>query len=522
MGDERAKVLIVDDKRENLFAMEVLLKQLDIAIYKAESGNEALMLMLQHEFALVLLDVQMPGMDGFEVASIMQDSELTRNIPIIFVTAISKEEKHVFKGYGSGAVDYIFKPLNPDILRSKVCVFVNLYEARVKCIEMEQEIQKARNFEAISIFSGGVAHDFNNLLTAILGNIELVELLVSANEKARSTLNEAKNATLRARDLTRKLMEFSRGESLSVKETMLGALIREAAGLVFTDPEVQFDCDISDDLPLVKINAKQFEKVFYNLFLNAVEAMPGGGAVRVWADRESPGHPDTMNTGVSKYIRVSVKDEGGGIAAKNIPHIFDPYFSTKEKGPQKGMGLGLSYCYSVLKRHGGDIIVESELGKGATFHLYIPVPAKQIKDRAGHSADVNEPRNKTSGRILIMEDEEIVGNVVIKMLDIIGYEAELAPNGEAALEKYQEGRKTGRPFDIVILDLTVPGKMGGAETLKRLLEIDPQVKAIVSSGYSDDPVMLNYREFGFLGALGKPYRIDELSGELQRILTSEA
>ena len=522
MMESGVKILLIDDRPENLHAMKMTLRPLGgVEVYTAQSGNEGLALMLEHEFAVVLLDVQMPVMDGFETATLMQNHKATRNIPIIFVTAISKDEEHVFKGYRSGAVDYLFKPINPDILLSKVKVFVKLYQQRVECERMQQELQKNRNLEALGVLAGGIAHDFNNLLATIFGYIELAQLLCGPESEVHRKLSEANKAAQRARQLTQQLLTFSKG-GLPVKENAdIADLLTDTASLLLSGSNVQVQFAISSPLPDLEVDKGQICQVFQNLLLNAKEAMPDGGTMTIRAEEclvENGSLEPLVKDG--RYVRIIFQDDGPGIEPAILGKIFDPYFSTKSKGPSRGQGLGLTIAHSIVKKHDGYIAVQSTPGQGTTFSLYLPAAAAAAP-AAGRAAVAAAAGKGTSAppaagmRILVMEDEPSVAAALREMLQFLGHEVSLAVNGPEAIQLFTQARAAQRPFVLVILDLTIRGGEGAEKVLARLRDLDPAVKAIVTSGYADNYVMAHYQSFGFSGSINKPFTLDVLAAALK-------
>ena len=515
INKERANILIVDDRQENIFAMEQLLDDMDVHIFTAQSGNEALRLMLNTEFALALLDVQMPGMDGFETATLMRENDQTQNIPIIFVTAISKEDKHVFKGYDSGAVDYLFKPVNPEILRSKVRVFSQLHLAKLECSRMERQLQQARNLDAIGELAGGIAHDFNNLLTSIMGSIELASMMMP-EEKVRKLLGRAMRSSLQAEELARRLISFSKGALLNIRDIAVDNVIRETANAALDGSAVRLDYrSVPDNPPLLKADKNLLTRLFYNLFLNALDAMPHGGTITVTAE-----YPETLTTSppqanqVQPYVEISVADNGTGISTENIHRIFEPYFTTKQKGAQKGLGLGLAICYSIVKKHGGGLTVQSKVGKGTVFQISLPLSPKTS---VGKSKEIKEKvTNKV--KILVFDEEELMRNVAADLLGALGYKVELATKGKEAVEMYGKNKETGSPFDTVFLGVSSQAGIGELDTLKSLLAIDPDVKAIASIDCADNADMIDYKKNGFCAVISKPYGMVELANTIRDIL----
>ena len=269
----------------------------------------------------------------------------------------------------------------------------------------------------------------------------------------------------------------------------------------------------ADGLPEALVDESKIEQVFVNIFLNAIQSMPEGGVIEISCRNEKVGYGSSVPLAEGEYIVISVKDRGIGIPDEHLGKIFDPYFTTK----QIGSGLGLATAHSIVNNHGGYIGVESEPGKGSIFHIYIPASTANV---TGTEED-EEVLIKGEGRILVMDDEDIVREVAKEMIISLGYGAELARNGEEAIELYEKAISSGRPFDAVIMDLTVPGGMGGKEALVKLKKIDPEVRSIVSSGYSHNPVMGRYEEFGFTGVLSKPYKIKDLGEALNSVISGE-
>ena len=381
--------------------------------------------------------------------------------------------------------------------------------------KMEQELLKAQNLESIGILAGGIAHDFNNFLTAILSNISFVKLHVSPEDKIFAPLYAVEKTTMRASELANQLITFSKGGAPVKKFTLIGELIKNTATFSLSGSNVRCEFNLPNNLSVVEVDAGQIRQVIHHLVHNAKEAMPGGGIINIMAENISILPSDELPLEQGKYVKISIKDHGAGIPSEYLSKIYDPYFSTKQRGSQKGMGLGLTICYSIIKGHGGLIKVESRLGVGTTFHLFLPVIEKEVIEEKR----IVEKPLLGRGRVLLMDDEEEIRVVGEEVLRYIGYEVEIARDGVEAIERYREAKGSRQAFDAVILDLTVPGGMGGKETIKRLFEIDPNVKAIVSSGYSNDPVISDFREYGFRGSLAKPYKIEKLYETISGIIS---
>jgi two-component system cell cycle sensor histidine kinase/response regulator CckA len=375
----------------------------------------------------------------------------------------------------------------------------------------EQELIKLEKLESLGVLAGGLAHDFNNLLTIILGNISLSLVDMKLTDQNFKRLTDVEKAVLRAQDLTRQLLTFAKGGAPVKQTASIREIIEDSCRFSLSGSNVQCLFSFAEDLKAVEVDAGQIGQVVSNLVINAVQAMPEGGTIRVKAENVAAGLPGEFPLVPRDFIRISVEDEGTGIPQENLGKIFDPYFTTK----QKGSGLGLATGFSIIKRHGGYIAVESVVGKGSAFHIYLPATVREpLREKM--------PEKKLvagMGKILVMDDEESVRDVVGEMLKAAGYEYELAKNGSEAIELYKRALEGGRPFDAAIMDLTIPGGLGGKEAVKKLIEIDPKVKAIVASGYFSDPVMADFKAHGFIGVITKPYDLQTLSRTLRTVLT---
>ncbi|NDY41510.1 PAS domain S-box protein [Dissulfurirhabdus thermomarina] len=377
---------------------------------------------------------------------------------------------------------------------------------------LEEELLKVQKLESLGVLAGGIAHDFNNLLTAVLGNISLVLADPGTGETARDRLHQAERATLRARDLTQQLLTFSRGGAPVKRVLRLEPLVREAAGFALRGTAAACDFHFPEDLHPVLADEGQLGQVVQNLVLNAAQAMPEGGRIEIRAanlDLADPAPP--LRPGA--HVRLAVLDRGPGIPRDHLPKVFDPYFSTK----QLGSGLGLAVCYSIVRNHGGIITAGARPGGGTAVEVTLPAhPGAAEPPEAPPDAPV-----PGTGRILVMDDDAMVRDVAVQLLTALGYEARGVGDGDGALEAWQAAAEAGTPFDAAILDLTVPGGMGGRETAARLLERHPGARLLVSSGYADDPVMARYRDHGFRAVVKKPYDLRELSATLRRVLEED-
>jgi len=376
--------------------------------------------------------------------------------------------------------------------------------------QIEKEIRRNQNLESIGVLAGGIAHDFNNILTIILGNITLSKMYANPEDKVYQRLVEAEKGAMRAKDLTQQLLTFSKGGA-PVKETAsIAEFIQESAAFVLSGSNVKCKFFIPDDLWAVEIDKGQMNQVFNNLVMNADQAMPEGGIIEIKAENITITSADLLPLKKGKYIKIIFEDHGIGISAHHLDKIFDPYFTTKAKGS----GLGLTSAYSIIKNHGGLITVESELDVGTTFYIYLPASEKTAVKKENETGKTLFGK----GKILIMDDEEFIRKVAGEMLKSLGYSVEFAIDGSEAIELYKKALKSAEPFAAVIMDLTIPGGMGGKEAIRELLKIDPEVKAIVSSGYSNDPIMSDCKKYGFVDFIAKPYKISELGKMLKEII----
>lgn len=389
---------------------------------------------------------------------------------------------------------------------------------------LEAKLGQAQRMEAIGTFAGGIAHDFNNLLGAIIGNIELAQLDLEGKAMSHRLLEEAFKAATQAAELTRKFITFSAGGHPVKVITPANSLITDAVSLSLSGSNVKVEYGLPDDLWEVEVDQEQMKQALSSIIVNAREAMPGGGTIRVTAENvEICPLTDAPHTSVEKerFIEVIIADHGIGIPPENLEKIFDPYFSTKQRGSDKGMGIGLSIALSIINKHRGGIRVKSQLGIGTAFHVSLPAyQARNVEGTAPLAGRSTHPGIKV--RLLLMEDEAVVAGMTIHMLHHLGYEdVEHACHGAEAVERFTRAQESGVPFDLVILDLTVKGGIGGKETIKRLKEINPSIRAIVISGYSNDPVMSDYANYGFCGSLRKPYGMHDLRAALEAAIGHE-
>ncbi len=376
---------------------------------------------------------------------------------------------------------------------------------------LEEERRRAQNLESIGILAGGIAHDFNNILTAIYGSISLARRHAEPGGKLHSILDKTEKASNAAKALTRQLLTFSKGGGAVFQPADIADLLRETVSFALHGSSVRVIFSIAEDLRPANADLGQIGQVINNLAINALQAMPGGGTLAV-----SAGNASVRGSGIylperpGSYLRISIRDTGSGISPEHLGRIFDPYFTTKETGS----GLGLAIVYSIIKNHKGYIFVDSEPGKGTEFIMFLPAS----EGLAGVGASPDDAFSCAGGRVLLMDDDEYVVETAKMMLEDLGCEVQTAREGGEAVRRYAEAMENGKPFDVVIMDLTVPGGMGGLEAIRELLKIDPDARALMSSGYSTDAVMTDYASYGFAGAVPKPYTIEDLGRVLGLVL----
>jgi PAS domain S-box-containing protein len=381
-------------------------------------------------------------------------------------------------------------------------------------LKRQEELLRAQKLESVGLLAGGIAHDFNNILVGILGGLTQLRLCTRENADLSRILAIAEKACLQAKSLTQQLLTFAKGGRPLKRPEDITSLIGESSEFALSGSNIRCEIQAEQDLHRVVCDRGQMMQVLNNLIINARQAMPEGGKLQIHAENIVVGEGDTLPLASGAYVLVTIRDQGTGIPQDMLARIFDPYFTTKNLGT----GLGLAVTYSVIQKHDGHIDVESEEGSGTVFRLYLPATSEQV---AAELQTISEA-DFDGKRILVMDDEEIVRDVAQNILRELGCKVALAKEGAEAVAMYVDAMENGQPFDVVLMDLTIPGGMGGRETFDRLREIDPAVRVIISSGYSNDPVVSDYRELGMKAVLPKPYAVKDVRSVLCEAIAEPA
>jgi len=551
--EDHPTILLIEDERQLRNDLQLLLQSAGYQVTIAANGVQGMQHIREQVFDLVITDLIMPGMDGFQVMDYLQvhSSETV----VVAITGYVSAESAI-RALRKGAYDYLAKPLDVDLMysvveralekvrlqkalqrslaelqareeqllkahmeleqrveeRTAALAHANaaLLEQMAERQRIEDELLKARKIKSVGVLAAGIAHDFNNLLTGILGYVSLAKVVAQTNATVVAYLTAAEQACQRATALTQQLLTFAKGGAPVRHTVSIVELLQECVSFALRGANVRGDIQIVKDLWPVDVDAGQINQVIHNIVLNAMQAMPGGGAVQMRAENIvlAAGVPFPLPDG--RYVKITVQDSGCGIPKEVLSNIFDPYFTTKSEGS----GLGLATAYAIVIKHEGYITIASEVGVGTTVIIYLPASQK-----AAVSATPHAPVPLSgSGRILVMDDEDMVRSVSRHLLENLGYTVECVQDGTEAVAAYQRAQATGQPFAAVILDYTIPGGMGGLETLTHLRTIDPQITALLSSGYANNPVMADWAYYGFSGVVAKPYTLAQLQEALHNVL----
>lgn len=377
---------------------------------------------------------------------------------------------------------------------------------------MEEEVLKGQKLESIGILAGGIAHEFNNLLLGIIGNISVAKGYLDPKDRVYGILDRVEQAADKAKGVTKQILTFSKGGKPVREPVRVEGLVKGTAELLLKNSDIGLRTDFPEDLWQVEVDEGQMSQVFNNLILNARQAVSSGGDITITSGNVTLEADSGLALEPGYYVRVTVRDTGSGIPPEDLPRIFDPFFTTKDKAS----GLGLAVSYSIVKKHKGLITADSTPGKGSVFHVYLPAASA-----AGEGAEEVEFDAPADGRVLVMDDEKLVRDVSAEMLELMGFEAVFAEDGHAAVDEYKRALDEGRPFNAVIMDLSVPGGMGGKEAVKEVLALDPDARVIVSSGYSRDPIMSDYAKYGFKAVMAKPYRVSDFSRTVKKVVSGD-
>ena len=554
------KILLVDDNPSILSQMKRMLEKNGYDIVTAGSGTAALEALMAHDFALILMDVMMAGRNGLETAERIRAHGMKSHIPIIFITGLDRDAAWEFKGYEAGAVDFIYKPVNPMILHSKIRVFADLYlrekrlkdanrtlqetldalhremdtrkkiegdlrttEERYKSLfdsskDMESQLRQAQKMEAVGTLAGGIAHDFNNILAAIMGYIELSLFDAPEESPLRHSLNQVLKASYRAKKLVQHILSFSRQNTHEKKPVYIQQILKESIELLrATLPStVGISQDICPAVKCVLADSTQIHQIIMNLCTNACYAMEGNSGritVALTPCRIHESHSGALfGLAPGDYLKLEVSDTGCGMEPPILKHVFEPYFTTKPQG--QGTGMGLSVVHGIVKSHGGAIEAKSTPGEGSTFALYFPV--------VDMDAELI-PENRAAlplgcERILLVDDEEALTDIGAKMLRRLGYHVVPETSSVRAFETF---RLDPEGFDLVVTDMTMPD-LTGVQLARKIRTIAPAVPIVLCTGYHKDINFSKIKGFGVDHLVLKPLKIVELAGVVREALGTVA
>jgi CheY-like chemotaxis protein len=509
---ERARVLLIEDQDLDARVVELALKRpVEDAyeIYRALCLKEGLEAVEKFDPELALVDLNLADAQGLETVTTFQ--EKYPNLPIIVLTG-TKDPEIAMEALEAGAEDFVYKDeFQRKHFKRTIQYALERNRTRLRLIEMERQMQEMLRLQSLSTLAGGIAHDFNNALTTVMGNLSVIlDRGQEEEDESLTPLRDAQDSLYRAKHLSHQLLALSQKDQLELKTKAPAELVENTWKYIKNVDKVDLRVDLPDDLWPVRVDEYKIINVLHNIFTNALEAVNYRGQIHVKA-RNSEIEPGAAIEGIEpgQYVCISTRDAGDGIADQARNHVFDAYFSTKGTG----RGAGLANALSIVRRHGGIIAFEDAEDHGAVFHVYLPA---QPEGEIGGKEQEHEP-SKGSGKILMMDDDPAVQKSVSFMLKRLGYTTEVADDGEEGMTKFRQAQENGEPYDGLILDLTVPGGMGGKEMIQLVRKENQEVPVIVSSGYSDDDVLTNPKAYGFNGKLPKPFTLKELSSIIEQV-----
>ena len=512
-----ARIMIVEDEGIVALELEHSLREMGYEVCAiTDKGEEALTLAGKLKPDLILMDIKLKGpLSGIEAAKFIREKQ---DIAVIYLTAHGDLDSAT-KAKVTEPYAYILKPYEERVLQTTLEIALYKHQAELKEKALRAELERSRRLESLGVLAGGIAHAFNNMLSGVVGNLELAIIEINNGGNGLELIENALASTDTGKILARQLLTFARGgKPLTLKVEI--ATLLEGHDLLQTGQPVKISRELPPGLWPVLGDKDQLSQAVSNLLTNAVQASPQNEEVTIKAQNLELKEAEVVGCAAGPYVKLAIIDRGAGISTENLSKIFDPYFTTK----RDGSGLGLTIVYSIIKNHGGHIETWSEVGKGSVFSIYLPATpvinaAPEIASKKSEPAlEVQLPLPAKKLRILVMDDDSMVRITLGMLLESLDHQVELAEKGEEAIRLYEQALEKNQPFDVVILDLTVKLGMGGKETIERLLQLDPQVKAIVSSGYSDDAVIANYQDYGFKEVLRKPYGLKQLETVLKNCL----
>jgi signal transduction histidine kinase len=550
MAQQPVNILLVDDQPAKLLSYETILQDLGENLLKATSATEALQRLLKQDVAVILIDVCMPDLDGYELASMIRGHPRFQATAIIFISAIALTDLDRIKGYEYGAVDYVPVPIVPELLRAKVHVFVELYrktrqlehlnaelEQRVaaRTVELEQanadleqrvedrtreremalaQVHQMQKLESLGQLTGGLAHDFNNLLMAILGNLDVLSKSLKGNGDLGRFVSGAIQAAERGANLTRRMLAFARRQELRPEVVAVPQVVENMADLLRRSlgPTVEIGTDFTEQLPAIRVDRNQFELAVLNLALNGRDAMPQGGRLTISARHQITGTGQIHSLTAGDYVCVAVADTGIGMDEATIARAPEPFFTTKEV--DKGTGLGLSMVYGLAAQSGGAARILSRPGRGTTVELWLPVADSPAAEQAVSQATPADGQTAASTyRILVVDDDTLVAESTVSMLEHLGHRVIMKSSGALALETLRSEPQ----IDLVITDQAMPG-MTGLELARRMRQIRPELPIILATGYSE---LAQRRADPAITTLDKPYHLEKLAAVIARAMARD-